>query len=90
MGQDRAGLGAVPVAHQEQVGGQSGTVEGPRLKMLLRQLSYAIKTQLKAPKAQYWGYFLPFPLSLWLKNQVLKGLLLLLLPSTGERGNIMN
>ena len=28
--------------------------------MLLHQLSYAIKNQLKALKAPYWGHFLPF------------------------------
>ena len=30
-----------------------------------RQLFYAIKTQLKAPIARYFGYFFPFSLSLW-------------------------
>ena len=33
--------------------------------MLLRQLSYAIKTQLKAPKALDYGHFLLFAVSLW-------------------------
>ena len=36
--------------------------------MLLRQLSNAIKTQLKAPKAPYLGHFLPFAGSLWHKG----------------------
>ena len=35
------------------------------VKMLLRQLSLAIKTQLKATKAPYKGHFLPFAASLW-------------------------
>ena len=33
--------------------------------VMLRQLSYAIKNQLKAPKAPYYGHFLPFAGSLW-------------------------
>ena len=35
------------------------------IMMLLRQLSYTIETQLKAPKAPYYGHFLPFAVSLW-------------------------
>ena len=39
------------------------------IMMLLCQLSYAIKTQLKAPKAPYpyKGHFLSFAVSLWFK-----------------------
>ena len=37
--------------------------------MLLRQLSYAIKNQLKAPKAPYWRHFLPSAGSLWHKDR---------------------
>ena len=36
--------------------------------VFLRQLSYAIKTQLKASKALYYGNFLPFTVFLWLKG----------------------
>ena len=37
--------------------------------MLLRQLSYAIKTQIKAPEVPYWGLFLPFAGSLGHKDK---------------------
>ena len=37
---------------------------------MLRQLSYAIKNQLKAP---YLGYFLPFTVSLWYKGVLCSG-----------------
>ena len=37
--------------------------------VLLRQLSYIIKNQLKAPKAPYQGHFLPFAGSLWHKDR---------------------
>ena len=36
--------------------------------VMLRQLSYAIKNQLKAPKAPYWGHFFLFAGSLWHKD----------------------
>ena len=35
------------------------------VEMLLLQISYTIKTQLKAPKALYKGHILPFTGSLW-------------------------
>ena len=38
--------------------------------MLLRQLSYAKKNQLKAPKAPYQEHFLPLAVSLWHKDRV--------------------
>ena len=37
--------------------------------VMLRQLSYAIKNQLKATKAPYKGHFLPFVGSLWHKDR---------------------
>ena len=38
------------------------------IRVLVRQLSYTIKTQLKAPKVPYFGHFLPFAVSLWYKD----------------------
>ena len=41
-----------------------------------RQLCQAIKTQIMAPKASYyWGYFLPFAVSLWHKRAVVSKML---------------
>ena len=39
------------------------------IRVLLCQLSYTIKTQLKAPKVPYFGHFLPFAVSLWYKDR---------------------
>ena len=48
---------------------QSGALQWSEIMMLLRQLSYAIKNQLKSPKAYCVGFFFfPFAGSLWHKG----------------------
>ena len=49
-------------------GRQSGDLSFVQIHYALRQLSYAIKRQFKAPKVSYKGDFLHFTMSLWHKG----------------------